>query len=242
MPQVQRSSDVVETHAEHALAFGIGAVVALALGGLFIYYQGMLTLLGYLLVLGGLAAGGYAVYCALQIRKVTTFKVECPMCHATNVFLEQPMSDVSCRDCHRLIPIVDGRVLRVYQVRCGFCNRLNYYSDKSPGLICEECDREIPLATSGAAQPPKAFTTYARHDDDKAYDLVLIAQGHKTEELISCLQHMLALNRNQVKDILTSLPATLMTGIPRKKAEMLAAQISLHEAAAEIVETAQGQT
>ena len=62
---------------------------------------------------------------------------------------------------------------------------------------------------------------------------MLISYGHKTEEVINTLQHMLALNRNQVKAMLEDLPVTLLTGIPRKKAEMLKAQLATHDAAAD---------
>jgi hypothetical protein len=78
---------------------------------------------------------------------------------------------------------------------------------------------------------PSAFAVV---DDDNLYELILIAHGHKTEELINALQHMLALNRNQVKQMLTELPVTLLTGIPRRKAEMLTAQLSIHEGLAEM--------
>jgi hypothetical protein len=37
---------------------------------------------------------------------------------------------------------------------------------------------------------------------------------------------MLALNRNQVKQLLGDLPAVLLTGITRKKAELLEAQLT----------------
>ena len=65
------------------------------------------------------------------------------------------------------------------------------------------------------------------------YEFILVAHGHKTEDLIESLQRMLALNRNQVKQMLQELPVTLLTGITRQKAEMLQAQLALHEAATE---------
>jgi hypothetical protein len=45
---------------------------------------------------------------------------------------------------------------------------------------------------------------------------------------------MLALNRNQVKQMLDELPVTMLTGITKKKAEMLQAQLSIHDGEAEI--------
>ncbi len=232
MSKPVRSSDIVEGHSEKALSFGIGGIVALGLGALMIYYQGMLMYLGYILALGGIAAIIYAIYCAMQVRKVPTVSLVCPYCSSKNTLTAQPEVDFSCTSCHRLIPVQDGKMLPVFQVRCGFCNHLNYYSPKSIGLICEECDREIPIANE-AKQGEKFFAQYTHHDDDKLYELVLVGQGHKTEELIQCLQHMLALNRNQVKDMLAAMPVTLLTGIPRKKAEMLSAQLALHDGKAE---------
>lgn len=229
----QRSSDVVEIHSERALSFGLSGLFAVALGALMIYYQGMLLYLGWLLAIGGAAAIAYGIYCATRVRKVTSYKIPCPYCSASNALTEQPESDFSCISCHRMIPVRGGTVLPVFQVRCGFCNHLNYYNETSVGLICESCDREIPISTVEGAETKKFFQAYTHKDDDQTYELVLISYGHKTEEVINTLQHMLALNRNQVKQMLEELPVTLLTGIPRKKAEMLKAQLALHDAAAE---------
>ncbi|HRF60028.1 MAG TPA: hypothetical protein PLH94_08960 [Fimbriimonadaceae bacterium] len=230
---VQRSTDVVEGHSERALTFGLGGLVAAAFGALLIYYQGMLVGLGWVLVLGGVAGIGYGIFCAMQVRNVTTVKVTCPYCSGINAMTEMPEKDVSCVSCHRMIPIREGRVLPVSQVRCGFCGHLNFYNETSVGLICESCDREIPIATAEGTESKKFFRAYTQQDDERPYELVLVAHGPKTEEVINTLQHMLALNRNQVKDMLNDLPVTLLTGIPKKKAEMLAAQLSVHDALAE---------
>jgi hypothetical protein len=237
MEKPTRSSDVVEVHSEHALAFGLGGVVALALGGLLLKYQGDGWLVGfaYVLVLGGIGAVIYAIYCALQIRKVESVSVACCYCHHDNQLVEMPTVDFSCLECHRMIPVAaDGRVLPVSQVRCGFCNELNYYSEKTEVLICEYCDHEIPIAQEEGKPTKHVPRGYAITEDDRLYELVLIAYGPKTEDLIAALQHMLALNRNQVKQMLTELPVTVLTGITRKKAEMLQAQLSIHEGASDI--------
>jgi hypothetical protein len=44
---------------------------------------------------------------------------------------------------------------------------------------------------------------------------------------------MLALNRNHVKQMFDELPVTLLTGIPRMKAELLQAQLATHGGFAE---------
>lgn len=231
MSDFQRSSDVIETFSAKAIGAGIGGVVGLLAGIPMILYKGMMIGLGFVLVIGGVAALSYAIYELVQIKKVGGVKLECPYCKGTNVLTAQPNHDFSCRNCHRMIPVENGRMLEVNQVRCGYCNTLNFYSERSFGLICESCDHEIPIA--GLEGGRKRVENFAVRDDDQVYELVLVSAERMSEELIGVLQHMLALNRNQVKDILGNLPQPLLQGIPRKKAELLAAQINGHGAKAE---------
>jgi hypothetical protein len=232
MPRVQRASDVIEIISERAIYFGAAALVVGGIAALLMRYQGstgMFLPLGIVLLLMGLSAFGYSVFTALQTRKVVGKPVECPFCQTANDVIGDPDEDFPCVECHRMIPVKDGKVLDVSQVRCGYCNELNYYSDKTEALLCEKCNHEIPLARDESA-PKKAIPMgYAVVDDEALYELVLTGQGHKEEELIQCLQQMLALNRNQVKQMLTELPVTLLTGITRRKAEMLKAQLSIHD-------------
>ena len=229
MPTVQRSSDVVESHSERAVMAGIGGIIVLALGVVLFIFRGDGMLIGLALVLlaGGAAAITYAIYCALQIRKVSSYDIVCPYCSSKVSLVSAPDRDVSCRSCLRMIPIVDGKPIHVTQVRCGYCNALNYYSDKTIALLCEECNHEIPISRSDGQTSQSRFAVV---DDDKSYELRLIAYEHATEDLISTLQHSLALNRNQVKQMLQELPCTLLTGIPKRKAEMLSAQLTQHGA------------
>jgi uncharacterized protein YbaR (Trm112 family) len=233
MADVQRSSDVVEAFSERALIAGIGGLLALGGGLLFLRYGGMGIGLGVVLTIAGFAGIVYAIYEIIKARGVESTSVDCPYCHKPNRLTAHPDRDFTCRECHRLVPVVDGRILQVFQVRCGFCNELNWYSEKSEALLCESCNHEIPIATASGHAPSKAFHHFAVQEDNETYELVLVSHDHHTDDLIACLQQMLALNRNQVKDMLTELPATLLTGIPRKKAEMLQAQIALHHGAAE---------
>ncbi|MBI3721809.1 MAG: hypothetical protein HY248_04575, partial [Fimbriimonas ginsengisoli] len=115
---------------------------------------------------------------------------------------------------------------------CGYCHELNFYSDKTEFLVCENCSHEIPISSDshGHKSVPKF---YAVVEDDALYELVLVESGTKTEDLIACLQRMLALNRSQVKQMLDQLPVTLLTGISRRKADMLLAQLTIHEGGAE---------
>jgi len=229
MPTVQRSSDVVETHSEHAVMAGISGLIALALGIILYIFRGdgLLVGLAWVLLLGGAGAVIYAIYCAMQVRKVTTYEIVCPYCSAKVNLLAPPDRDVSCRSCLRMIPIENGKPIKVTQVRCGYCNALNYYSEKTIGLLCEECNHEIPIAR---ADGQMGHSRFAVVDDDKTYELKMITFDHASEDLITTLQHTLALNRNQVKQILEELPCTLLTGIPRKKAEMISAQLTQHGA------------
>jgi ribosomal protein S27E len=236
MAQPQRSSDVVESHSEHALTASLIGLALLAFGFLLWRYQGegWFLPLSYLLLSFGAIAMLYGIYAALQVRKVEGVVVQCPFCNAKNMLTEQPTGDVSCNECHRMIPITaDGTVLPVSQVRCGYCNELNYYSSKTEVLVCEYCNHEIPIAQEEGKPTKHLPSGYAIQEDHQLYELRLIATGPRTEELIGALQHMLALNRNQVKQMLDELPVTLLTGITRKKAEMLRAQLAVHEAAAE---------
>lgn len=235
MSQVQRSSDVKEQIGTKAFMAIGPAIVLLILGGVMIYYKGMLLYLGILLAIGGIGLLFYGIKTLTELKKVTTVKLDCPFCKHVNHLVSTPDSDVRCVGCQRQIPIMNGRVLQVFQVRCGFCNHLNYYSEKSTGLICEECDRVIPIATDEGASSDKAFQNFAHKDDNAPYDLVLM--DGKGEEIIGCLQKMLALNRNQVKQMMEEMPVTLLSGIPRKKAELLKAQIEMNHGKADFHES-----
>lgn len=213
---------------------GVGGIIVLALGLILFIFRGdgMLIGLAMVLLIGGGAALVYAIYCALQVRKVTSYDVVCPYCGSKVSLLTAPDRDVSCRSCLRMIPIVDGKPIKVTQVRCGYCNALNYYSDKTVALLCEECNHEIPISRADGLTSHSRFAVV---DDDKTYELRLIAFEHATEDLISTLQSALALNRNQVKQMLENLPCTLLTGIPKRKAEMLTAQLSQHGASCQFL-------
>jgi len=229
-----RRSHVLEMIAEKALTFGGGGIIAIAAGVVLYMYRGDGALLGLIYVLWGVGAVtcGIAVLSVFSIREVKSHDVDCPYCQKKNVLTEDPKDDFACEHCGMLIPILNGKVLPVFQVRCGFCNHLVYYSEKSEALICDNCDREIPIHTTGESHRnlPKSFTI---HDDPNFYELVLVDPGPRTEEVIDVLQRMLALNRSQVKQIMTETPITLLTGITSKKAEMLQTQLAVHDAVAE---------
>jgi ribosomal protein S27E len=220
--------------AEKAFFFGGGGICAIALGTVLYAYKGDGMLLGLIYILWAIGAvsTGLAIYSLFGIRAVQNHDVDCPYCSQKNVLTESPKEDFTCEHCSLLIPVKDGKVLPVFQVRCGFCNHLVYYNEKSEALICDNCDREIPIHTTGESHRslPKSFTI---HDDPNVYELILVDSGPKTEEMIDVLQKMLALNRSQVKQIMTETPITLLTGITIKKAEMLQTQLAVHEAVAE---------
>lgn len=232
MPRVIRVSDVIEIHAERAIYYGGGGLFLSGVAGFLLYYSGrshMFVPLATILLVIGVPLIGFAGYLGFQTRDVKGKPIQCPFCEAINEVLHDPEEDFSCVSCHRMIPVQDGSVLAVSQVRCGFCNELNYFSEKTEALLCEKCNHEIPLARDDNSPKKVIPTGYAVVDDEAFYELVLVGQGHKEEELIQALQHMLALNRNQVKQMLSELPVTLLTGITRRKAEMLKAQLSLYE-------------
>lgn len=228
MSDIKRSSNIREEKTLRAFISIIPGIIVLVIAlVMFRFTSGYTVGLRWVLLLFSVAAICYGIWQLLEMRKITTFDVKCPFCDGKNTFTEEPMHDVRCNHCNRDIPILDGRRLQVFQVRCGFCSELNWYSEKSTGLICEECDRVIPISTEeGAASP--AMESYARHDDDTPYSLTLLDAGPKREEIIPVLQKMLALNRNQVKQIIDDAPMVLLQGVPKKKAELLAAQIAAH--------------
>lgn len=229
-----RRSDVLEIIAERSLVFGLSGIVVMALATVLYVYRGDGYTAGLIVVLGlaGATCTVLALVSAFKIRKVTNYDVVCPYCEALNQLTDQPTEDFVCVECQRAIPVLDGQVIPVFQVRCGYCNALNYYNEKTEALICENCDHQIPIATAegGLKELPRG---YAQVDDPNLYELVLLQPGNRTEEVIDTLQRMLALNRNQVKQILEEVPITLLTGITRRKAEMLQAQLTVHEAASE---------
>jgi hypothetical protein len=239
-----RKSDIQESFGENAFIWGIGGIVALGAGITLYIYRGSGALIGlaWILMLGGAVGIVAALVQIVKARQVSGKDIACVYCGAANSFVEPPQDDFRCSGCNRLVPIKDGVVLPVFQVRCGYCNSLNYYSEKTEVLLCEECDREIPIAHEDGRPSKHVLKAYAFQDDDRTYEFILTGVEHRTEELIAALQHLLALNRNQVKQLIEDAPITLLTGITRKKAEMLQAQLAIHHAATEFRPIDSGST
>jgi ribosomal protein S27E len=230
----QRSSDLVETYVARALGVGALAVVFLALATVMYVYRGDSGLaLAIVLAVIGVSCLAYALYSFVKSRGVTSFSVKCPMCGANNGFLEQPMSDVTCQECHRMIPIENGMILPLKQVSCGSCGESNWYSDRTKVLLCEACGREIAIARAGSETTWDGRPAYAVQDDSRPYEVVLLAFGAETDELVDHLQHTLGRNRVQIKELLSQLPAVVVTNVPRQKAEILRNELSHRGAAVE---------
>ncbi len=237
MSRAKRSSDLIETHVEQAIFYGAGAFVFGFFAWLVFRFWGRDSLYGplaWVLTFFGILCLGVAIYRAWQCRKVGSVTHACPYCGELNALAEDLKDDFTCTGCHRSVPVESGAILSVDQVRCGHCNALNYYSKKTEILLCEECNHEIPIALEDGRIPTRKVPTgYAVVDDPNLYELVLVGEGPKHEEAIAALQQLLALNRNQVKEMLENLPVTLLTGIKRRKAEMIVAQLSIHGVEAE---------
>lgn len=243
----RRRSDALEVDWSRALGLGLIAIASLLIGLFFLKYgtgwgrleragfEGLdLTYLGYLFLIVMVPFAYLAVKRAVSSRKYGSYTATCPYCGHETVFVEQPMDDFPCEDCHRRVPVLEGRILDITGVRCGFCGALNFMSEKTKVLICEECDREIPLLDPETGQMRHVAKGFARVDDDATYELVLVDAGKEREALINSLQHMLAMTRNQVKQTLDEMPAVLLRGINRRKAEMLRAQIEANDGTAEL--------
>jgi uncharacterized protein YbaR (Trm112 family) len=234
--RIQRTSDVKESIGEKFIYYFFGGLVCFVLGTILMKYRGASGLgnLAGLVIVAGVGLVGYGIYVALQSRKVSSHFVDCPICTERNEIVQKPDNqDITCVACNHLIPIKDGVVLPVMRVNCGFCNSVNYYSEKSEVLICETCNHEIPIFQEDGKPTKQLPKGYAIVDDNALYELVLTDVGKGSEELVRTLQSMLALNRNQVKDLMEELPVTLLQGITKMKAEMLAAQLSNNGAKAE---------
>ncbi|MBS1717950.1 MAG: hypothetical protein JSS72_09500 [Armatimonadetes bacterium] len=236
MPRVEKRRDVIEIHWENALIYGFGGIFFFLMCGMLFHYRGEGTFipLAWVLLIIGLACFGYGVKRAIMVREVTSQEYTCPYCEKVTELTKVAEADFTCEHCNRIIPIVDGEIIDVFTVNCGFCGHPNYYSDKTEFLICEFCDRQIPITRSDGSVPTVQLPSYyAVQEDNSLYELVLVDHGPRVEELTDCLQHMLSINRNQVKQMLGDLPVTLLTGISRRKAEMLQAQILMHDGEAQ---------
>ena len=233
---IEKAAHRQEVHAQRAFMATFPCVVlAIAAFAFMRYFHEWFPAVGPICAFG---AAGFAVYGLYQVyksRHVNKLEVTCPYCKEKNLLIKSPESEFRCDHCQRMIPAENGLLLQVFEVRCGYCNTLNFYNERSTGLICESCNRVIPISVEEAEDTPtKAFEMFTVHDDDLDYNLALVDSGPKTEEMIDCLQHMLALNRNQVKQMFDELPVTLLTGVPKKKAELLSAQIASHGGVADI--------
>lgn len=237
MSEPKKRTDVIETHWEHALTWGILGIVCTIVGSLFLKYNNYFGIsflsFSYPFLTIGIGMIGYSIYRGMRTRKEPSFTASCPYCNHEMEFIETPDEDFRCDGCNRRVPVKDGRILAVQGIRCGFCTALNYMSEKTEVLICEQCDREIPLLNVETGELRHAPRGFARVDDSSVYEFRLVEVGRDKEAVINSLQHMLALNRNQIKPMLENLPATLLTGINRRKAEMLRAQLEASGATAE---------
>jgi len=230
----QRSSDLVETYVARALGIGALAVVFIALSVVMFVNRGDSGLaLAIVLAVIGFGLLGYAIYSFVRSRGVTSHVVKCPMCGANNGFLQAPQSDVTCQECHRMIPIENGAILPLKQVSCGSCGESNWYSDRTKVLLCESCGREIAIARPGGDTTWDGHPVYAVQDDTRPYEVVLLAYGQDSDGLIDHLQHTLGRNRLQIKELLGQLPAVVVTNVPRQKAEILRNELSHRGAAVE---------
>lgn len=228
--RIEKAGERQEIHAQHAFMAIVPAVLCLIAGTtLNKWFQSWFPLFAPLLIGFGIILAIYALIQFVLSKFVNEIEVTCPYCKEKNLLVKTPESEFRCDSCQRMIPAEKGLLLQVFEVRCGYCNALNYYHEKSTGLICEGCNRVIPIANEESEDgPTKAFEMFSIHDDEDVYDLGLVDPGPKTEEMIDCLQHMLALNRNQVKQMFDELPVTLLTGVPKKKADLLSVQINSH--------------
>lgn len=226
MAEPIRRSDIAESDIEKGL-YWLGGAVGLAVVGFLVYsYAIKHAVVGIAFILLTVTALGFAISEFYRVKKIPVVKVRCPYCNAASEFLETPKSDFTCQECHRRVAVDNGRILDVIEVKCGFCGSLQRFSERTEVALCEDCDHEIPLASSPTGEMRHMARGMAVEDDTKPYDLILIEPGTRMEEVTNNLQRVLALNRPQVKAILDQLPATLLTGVPKRKAQMLSDELT----------------
>lgn len=242
MPAPEKRTHAVEIHWEAAVTWAVIGLVSLVLGTIIFVYGTNIRIVktsldfssfGWPLLALAPLAFLYAGYRVLVSRREPSYISTCPYCDAEIELTAAPEDDFSCDSCHRRVPVLDGRVLEVHGVSCGYCGHANYMSEKTLVLICENCDREIPLLNPETGEMRHLPRGFARVDDDGVYQLLVVAEGREKEALMTSLQHILALNRNQIKAMLENLPVPILSGIPRRKAEMLKAQIEASGGTAE---------
>ena len=117
----QRSSDIVEQYSAKALGAGIGGLVALG-AGIVLFVGGAgpsMVGLASVLALAGVGLIGFAISCMVKAKQVGGVGVVCCYCQYKNMLTEAPTKDFTCQRCNRLVPIENGQVLEISQVRCG---------------------------------------------------------------------------------------------------------------------------
>ncbi len=225
--EIERSGNLREKTTQKAIMAGVPGLILLAVGFVMVFLYPGQTFRGlaFVIFFAGIAGTVLSIYFFTRMRLITEFSIKCPFCSGKNTFLQSPQSDVRCVSCDREIPIVQGRILPVEEVRCGFCNALNFYNEKTVGLFCESCGRVIPISVGEGEEGMMYLEKFGLQDDDGKYDIWLGEDVQNREVLIGELQRLLATNRNVVKELLENTPVKILEGLPRRKAERIAKDI-----------------
>lgn len=229
MEEPLKRSEILEREYSQSLIYGLAGVGALILAFLLLRYSEMFSFLGYLFLLAWLGLWGYAGWRLYQLRSVPQYPLTCPYCKQETIFAEPPSSDFSCDHCLRRVPVEKGQVLEVFSVRCPHCGSTQQLSARAAVALCEECNHEIVLAR---AERVHLHHFAATDDETTPCELVLLSAGRDPEPLIQQLESLLAINRPSAKRILEQLPMVLLSGIPKRKAEIL--RLHLLEAGAQV--------
>jgi ribosomal protein L7/L12/ribosomal protein S27E len=225
--EIERSGNLREKATQKALMAGVPGLILFIIGFLMVFvYPGELGRgIAFVIFGAGIVGVAAAIYFVVQMRTITEFSIKCPFCSGKNTFLQSPQSDVRCVSCDRQIPIDNGKILAVDEVRCGFCNTLNWYNEKTVGLFCESCGRVIPISVDEGEEGVFALEKFGLQDDNTKYDIYLGKDHQNKEALIGELQRLLSTNRAVVKDLMDAAPVKILEGVPRRKAERIAKDI-----------------
>jgi hypothetical protein len=229
-----RRTDITESLTEKGLYWSGATLLGIIVGFLIWNYSGRGTIQLVIWLLISIVPLFLAISQFSKASKVPRFSARCPYCNGASVFIAPPTEDFTCIECHRKVAVDNGRILSIIEVKCGFCGSLQRFSERTEVALCEECNHEIPLASSETGQMKHLAKGMAVEEDPRHYDLILIAPGGQLDPLLNKLQSILALNRNQVKELLNTLPTTLLTGIPKRKATLLQEQLKEVGAATDV--------
>ncbi|MEI6513406.1 MAG: hypothetical protein WCO51_09045 [bacterium] len=212
----QRRSEVVEQLYAQAITLFVIGLVVLGTGYVLLkYFCDYVSVLAWLLLLGGTGGLLFGAFRCVQSLQVGSYEVICPYCWRPQVLTAIPLMDFHCDDCHRIVPVVDGKALEASPIDCSNCGTTNFYTAASTSLICESCSGPIALPSAIQISPPKVL------DDNTEYEVVLLELGKDPDKVIDALVQLLRMTYEHVVGMLKTFPVSLFQGVNKHRSELL---------------------